>query len=135
MHRTLVSVCTAVVMSAALLGAQAQSTDNSGKASESGRTGTAANGATVTFTGCVSPGTTSDTFFLTNSKQKGVKGPATTMVLAPANKKVDIATFVTQGVEVTGTLEQAGSSTPDANGMSSPATLTVTKIKSNAGGC
>lgn len=129
MHRTLVSVCTAVVMSAALLGAQAKSTDNSGKSSDPGKSGASAAAATVTFIGCVTPGTTSDTFFLINSKQKGVKAPATTMKLVPASKKVGIGTFVTQGVEVTGTVDQP------ANAASGPATFTVTKIKSNAGGC
>ena len=128
MHRTLVGVCTAVVMSAALLGAQAKSTDN-GKSSDAARNGAAATTATVTFTGCVTPGSTVDSFLLINSKQKGVKAPATTMKLVPATKKVDIDAFVTQGVDVTGTLE------PAANGATSPATFTVTKIKSNAGGC
>lgn len=129
MHRTLVSVCTAVIMSAALLGAQAKSADNSGKSSDAGKNGASANAATVTFRGCVTPGTTSDSFYLINSKQKGVKAPATTIKLVPANKKVGIAAFVTQGVEVTGTVEQP------ANGASTPSTLTVTKIKSNEGGC
>jgi hypothetical protein len=114
-------------MSAALLGAQAKSTDNSGKSSDAAKTGASANAATVTFTGCVSPGTTSDSFYLTNSKEKGVKAPATTMKLVQGPKKVGIGTFVTQGVEVTGTVEQA------ENG--SPSTLTVTKIKSSDSGC
>ena|SRR5690348_817003 len=127
MHRTLVSVCTAVVMSAALLGAQAKSTDNS-TSSDRGKNGTSANAATVTFIGCVTPGTTSDSFFLINSKQKGTKAPAATLNLVPATKKVSIGPFVTQGVEVTGTVEQG-------KGSGSPSTLTVTKIKSNDGGC
>lgn len=134
MHRTLGAVCTAVIMSATLLGAQAKSSDNAAKSSEAGKNG-ASNAATVTFTGCVTPGATSDSFLLLNSKQKGAKTPATTMKIVPATKKVDIATFVTQGVEVTGTVDQATSSAPDANGASTPSTLTVTKIKSNAGGC
>lgn len=129
MYRTLASVCTAVVMSAALLGAQAKSTDNAGKSSDNGKAAASASTATVTFTGCVTPGTTNDSFFLINSKQKGVKAPAATLKLVPANKKVGIATFVTQGVDVTGTIDQP------ANGSSAPATFTVTKIKSNAGGC
>jgi hypothetical protein len=116
-------------MSAALLGAQAKSTDNSGKSSDSGKAGASAKAATVTFTGCVTPGSTNDSFYLINSKQKGAKAPATTMKLVPATKKVGIGTFVTQGVEVTGTLEQA------ADGASSPSTLTVTKIKSTDSGC
>ena len=135
MNRTLVGVCTAMVMSAAILGAQSKSADVSGKSSDAGKSGAAAGAATVTFTGCVTPGATSDSFLLLNSKQKGVKAPATTVKLVPASKKVDVATFVTQGVEVTGTLDPAGASAADANGASSPATLTVAKIKSSASGC
>lgn len=129
MHRTFVSLCTAVLMSAALFAAQAPSTDNSGKSTDAGKAATSASTATVTFIGCVTPGSTSDSFLLINSKQKGVKAPATTMKLVPATKKVGIAPYVTQGVEVTGTVE------PSANGAGAPATFTVTKIKSNDGGC
>src|SRR5262252_5705442 len=121
MNRTLVGVCTAVILSAAVLGAQSKPTD-SDKATEPAKSGAEASASTVTFTGCLNPGSKSDPFFLTSAKEKGVKGDATTVKLVPASKKVGLDPFLTHDVEVTGTLDKAGT-TP---------TLTVTKIKSRS---
>jgi len=134
MNRTLASVCTAVVLSAALVGAQSQSSHNADKASDPGKNATAA-AASVTFTGCLTPRSKADEIFLTGAKQKGVKGQATTVKLVPATKKVDLDAFVTQGVEVTGTLDQAAASAATAGGSGSTPTLTVTKVKSRDDGC
>jgi hypothetical protein len=133
MSRTLLGVCTAIIMSAAMLGAQSQSPDNGAKSSN-GKTATAPTG-TVTYTGCLSPGSDADSFYLMSAKQKGVKAQATTVKVVPATKKVDLGTFVTQGVEVTGTLDQAGTSAAPAAGSESAPTLTVTKVKFSPTGC
>jgi hypothetical protein len=135
MNRTLASVCTAVVLSAALVGAQSQPSHNADKASDPGKNAPAASTSTVTFTGCLTPRSKADEIFLTGAKQKGVKGQATTVKLVPANKKVDLDAFVTQGVEVTGTLDQAAASATSAGGSGSTPTLTVTKVKSRDDGC
>jgi hypothetical protein len=125
MNRTLLGVCTAVIMSAAILGAQSKPADSENKAPDSAKSGAIASASTVTFTGCLNPGSKSDPFFLTSAKEKGVKGEATTVKLVPANKKVGLDTFLTHDVEVTGTLDKAGT-TP---------TLTVTKVKSRSDQC
>jgi len=125
MNRTLLGVCTAVIMSAAILGAQSKPADSENKAPDSAKSGAIASESTVTFTGCLNPGSKSDSFFLTSAKEKGVKGEATTVKLVPANKKVGLDTFLTHDVEVTGTLDKAGT-TP---------TLTVTKVKSRSDQC
>jgi hypothetical protein len=122
-------------MSAALVGAQSKSSDNGGKSSDAGKSGAAASGGVVTFTGCLSPGAKTDTFYLTSAKQKGVKGPATTVKLVPANKKVDIGAFVTHEVEVTGTLDQGATSAAPAGGSGEASTVTVTKVKSRTDAC
>jgi hypothetical protein len=118
-------VCAAVILSAAIVGAQAQSSDSTAKTSSDHGNGSAAASTTVTFTGCLNPGSKSDPFFLTSAKEKGVKGEATTVKVVPANKKVGLDTFLTHDVEVTGTLDKTGA-TP---------TLTVTKVKSRSDHC
>jgi hypothetical protein len=115
-------------MSAAILGAQTKSSDNSAKASDNGKSASAA--STVTFTGCLAPGTKADAFYLTNAKEKGVKGAPATVKVVPATKKVDVNSFIAHEVEVTGTLEQAGTS---ASSETAP-TLSATKVKFGAGG-
>ena len=136
MNRTLAGVCTAVLMSAAILGAQSKPSDSAGKTSDDdNKSGAAAGTSAVTFTGCVAPRGTADSFYLTGAKQKGVKGAATTVKLLPATKKVDLEAFVAHEVEVTGTLDQAGTSAAPAGGSTAAPTLTVTKVKSRAEGC
>jgi hypothetical protein len=112
-------------MSAAVLGAQSKAKDNGNRPSDDGKSGAAASAATVVFTGCLPPKANADTFYLTEAKQKGVKGQATTVKLVPADKKVDLDSHVTQEIEVTGTLDKAGA-TP---------TLTVTKVKTRDDRC
>ena len=134
MNRTLLGVCSAIIMSAAMLGAQSPSHDSSGKSSEAGKSAAPASAAAVTFTGCLSPRTKSDEVYLTSAKQKGVKGASANVKLVAATKKVNLDTFATQTVEVTGTLDQGTSSAP-AGGSGTAPVLTVTKIKSSADGC
>ena len=134
MNRTVAGVCTAVVMSAAILGAQAQSSESAGKTSDHGKSGASASGG-VTFTGCLAPGSNSDSFYLMSAKQKGVKSAAATMKLVPATKKVDLGTFVSHEVEVTGTVDQGGTAAAPGGGSEKAPTLTVTKVKSRTDQC
>jgi hypothetical protein len=122
-------------MSAAMLGAQSPSHDSGGKSTEAGKSAASASAAAVTLTGCLSPRTKSDAVYLTGAKQKGVKGAPETVKLVPATKKVDLDTFATQTVEVTGTLDQAQPSSAPAAGSEATPVLTVSKIKASADGC
>jgi hypothetical protein len=122
-------------MSAAMLGAQSPSHDSGSKSPEPGKSGASANAAAVMFTGCLSPRSKSDEVYLTSAKQKGVKDAPATVKLVPATKKVNLDTFATQTVEVTGTLDQSGPSSAPAGGPGATPVLTVTKIKASADGC
>ena len=135
MNRTVLGVCSAIIMSAAMLGAQSPSHDSGSKSPEPGKSGASANAAAVTFTGCLSPRSKSDAVYLTGAKQKGVKDAPATVKLVPATKKVNLDTFATQTVEVSGTLDQAGPSSAPAGGSGATPVLTVTKIKASADGC
>jgi hypothetical protein len=132
MNRTFAAVCGAVVVSAALLGAQGPSGDS--KSSTDKNSG---NTNTVTFTGCLSPGSNADSFFLTNAKQKGVKNADKTvkLVAAKTDKKVGLESFVTNEVEVTGTIDEAAGAADASAGSAQPRTLTVTKVKVRANYC
>ena len=120
--KTFVAVCGAVVLSAALVNAQ-QKPAGEGNNSENN---SGASAATVTFTGCLNPGSNADSYYLTNAKQKGVKNgdKALKIVAAP---KVKLEPFVTGEVEVTGTVDQPA--TAGSDGSSKVRTLTVTKAK------
>jgi hypothetical protein len=128
MNRTFTAVCGAMVLSAALVGAQAHPAGD-GKSATDSKSG--ANANSVTFTGCLSPGSNSETFYLTNAKQKGVKNADKTvrLVASKTEKKVGLDSFVTNEVEVTGTIDDASvtAATPGAAGQAR--TLTVTKVK------
>jgi hypothetical protein len=124
MNRTFVAVCGAVVLSAALIGAQ-------GKPSGEGHGAGTADGAaaaTVTFTGCLTPGSNADSYYLTNAKQKGVKNPDKSLKIVAA-PKVKLEPFVTGEVEVTGTVDQADTGASTGAGSSKVRTLTVTKAR------
>ena len=128
MNRTFAAVCGAVVLSAALVGAQGHASDD-GKSKNDRKNGADAN--TVTFTGCLSPGSNPETFYLTNAKQKGVKNAAKTvkLVAAKTDKKVGLDSFVTNEVEVTGTIDEANGAADAAGASAQARTLTVTKVK------
>ena len=125
MNRTFIAVCGAMVLSTALIGAQ-QKPAGEGNNSENAA---AASANTVTFTGCLNPGSNADSYYLTNAKQKGVKNgdKALKIVAAP---KVKLEPFVTGEVEVTGTVDQADApAATGSEGSSKVRTLTVTKAK------
>jgi hypothetical protein len=129
MNRTFVAVCGAVLVSTALVGAQAKPSGE-GNSSESNNSASA---ASVTFTGCLNPGSSADSFYLTSAKQKGVKNADKSLKVVPANPKVKLDQFVTGEVELTGTIDQAEA--PAADAAAKARTLTVTKVKLRQQAC
>ena len=132
MNRTFLAVCGAMVLSAALIGAQ-QKPAGEGNTSESN---SGASATTVTFTGCLNPGSNADSYYLTNAKQKGVKNADKSLKVVPANPKVKLDSFVLGEVELTGTVDQAEAPSADkTDGAAKARTLTVTKAKLRQQSC
>ena len=126
MNRTFAAVCGAVLVSTALIGAQGKPAGEG----NSGENNNSASAVTVTFTGCLNPGSNSDSFYLTSAKQKGVKSSDKSLKVLAANPKVKLAQFLTSEVEVTGTIDPADAPAADkADGTTKARTLTVTKAK------
>jgi hypothetical protein len=128
MNRTFLAVCGAALLSVALVGAQE-------KASGHGTDNAAANANAnaVTFTGCLNVGSKADSYYLTSAKQKGVKDSDKALKVVAAGPKVKLDPFVTQEVEITGTIDQADAA-PKTD-SSAARTLTVTKVKFRAQYC
>jgi hypothetical protein len=129
MNRTLVAVCSAVVLSVALVSAQAHPGDAK-SANDKNDNKNGANSNALTFTGCLNPGSNGETFYLTNVHQKGAKSVDKTLklVAAKTDKKVGLGTFVTNEVEVTGSFDEPNAA-PDAAESGQARTVTVTKVK------
>jgi hypothetical protein len=126
MNRTFLAVCGAVLVSTALVSAQAKPAGEG----NSGENNNNASTATVTFTGCLNPGSNSDSFYLTSAKQKGVKNADKSLKIVPANPKVKLDPFVLGEVELTGTVDQPEAPSADnTDGAAKARTLTVTKAK------
>ena len=133
MNRTFVSVCGAVVLSAALAGAQEKPAANSD--SNSGNSSNSPAAASVTFTGCLNAGSTQNTYFLTSAKHKGPKTTDKTVKIVPG-PKVGLERFLSQEVEVTGTIDPPQPpAEAKADGAQQSRTLTVSKIKPRADNC
>jgi hypothetical protein len=122
----------AVITSAAILSAQTK-TPPPAKAS-----GQAA-GKTVTYIGCLGPGSSENTYLLSNAEEKGVKGGAKHLnfKVVAASEKVNLEERVTQQVEVSGTFSDA---TPPAATSESGAgeklpTFSATSVKYKADYC
>lgn len=110
MHRTTIALAGALIVSAALLSAQSA-------------------GQTVTYRGCLLPGSSSDSFLLNKAVAKGDKSKTKVMLnVVPDNEKVNVGAQVTHEVEVTGTL------TPGSD-KEQPGTLKATKISWKADYC
>lgn len=125
MNRTCVAVCGAVMLSSALIGAQAKPAAEGHTTANTGST----SAATVTFTGCLNPGSNADSYFLTNAKQKGVKDSDKVLKIV-AGPKVKLDSFLAGEVEVTGSIDPADAAAAAASGGTAKArTLTVTKAK------
>ena len=124
MNRTFLAACGAAVLGVALVSAQDKpsSHDTSGAAAS-------ANANAVTFTGCLSPGSNGNSYYLTNAKQKGVKNSEKSVKVVAATPKVKLEPFVTNEVEVTGTVDQPTAAGGTDNGAAVVRTLTVTKVK------
>lgn len=127
MSRTFLALCGAALVSTALVGAQGKSSGDSNNSS-------AASANAVTFTGCLSPGSNSESYYLTNAKQKGVKNSDKALKIVAGTPKVKLEPLVTQEIEVTGTIDPPDS--PAGNDNSGKArTLTVTKVKVRTESC
>ena len=122
MNRTFLAACGAAVLSAALVSAQDKPSSH-----DSSSAAASANANAVTFTGCLNVGSKADSYYLTSAKQKGVKNSEKSLKVVAASPKVKLEPFVTNEVEVTGTVDQPTA----AGGTDSAAvrTLTVTKVK------
>jgi hypothetical protein len=121
----------AVIASASILAAQTKTTPATAPAQAAGKT--------VTYIGCLGPGSSENTFMLSNAEEKGVKGGAKHLnfKVVAASEKVNLEERVTQQVEVTGTFSD---STPPAASSESGAgeklpTLSATKISYKADYC
>ena len=125
MNRTFAAVCGAVLLSTALIGAQGKPAGDG----NSGENTNSASAATVTFTGCLNPGSNSDSFYLTSAKQKGVKNADKSLKIVPANPKVKLDQFLLGEVELTGTVDQTAAGADKADNAAKARTLTVTKAK------
>ena len=109
MHRTTIALASAIIMSAALLSAQAGKTETK-------------------YNGCLIPGSSETSFMLTNAVAKGDKTKTkVSLKVVPANAKVNVGAQVTHAVEITGTVA------PGSN--KEPGTLTATKISWKADYC
>ena len=130
MNRTFAAVCGAVVLSVALVGAQAHPAGDAKPANDKNDSKTGADANAVTFTGCLNPGSNGDTFYLTNVKQKGTKNADKTLklVAAKTDKKVGLGTFITNEVEVTGSFDDPNAA-PLVGASGQARTVTVTKVK------
>jgi hypothetical protein len=133
MHRTLVATIGAVIASAAFIAAQAKNPQPAqGSSAQTA-------GKTVTYVGCLGPGSSENTFLLSNAEEKGVKNGAKHLnfKVVAASEKVNLEERVTQQVEVTGTF---GDSTPPAAASESGSgeklpTLSATSVKYKADYC
>lgn len=131
MHRTVIAVIGAAVLSAAVVAAQ----DKSGPAASGSNSGAEKieKNATVTYVGCLEPGSAANSFTLVHPKVKGkdAKGVDAAMFkVVPSTEKVKLESHLLQEVEVTGTVESAAPATPDA-----PPTFTATNVKWRADYC
>lgn len=126
MNRIFVGTLGAVVMSAAVLAAQ----DKSGPAAGS----SPASGSTVTFTGCLEPGSSAGHYTLVNAKQKdGKSKDKVSLTVVPGKLKLD--GNVSQEVEITGTITTGSGGASKIEGGSELSTLTATKLKFRADSC
>ena len=126
-------------MFAAIIGAVAVSVSAAALTAQQGPSAPAAPGQAspekpVTYVGCVATGATTDSYLLTNAKDKASKAkdaPRLNFKLEPT-EKVKLERFVSRQVEVTGKISAA-----PATGAPGPAvpTFTVTNVKWQAELC
>jgi hypothetical protein len=89
---------------------------------------------TVTYRGCLNQGTGDKTYVLANAQEKGQKGKEkVTFKVVPATEKVSLERFLTNEVEVTGTLDKSAGTPSDKGGTLG--TFTATKVSWRADFC
>ena len=109
MHRTTIALASAIIMSAALLSAQGNTT-------------------ATTYRGCLIPGSSESSYMLTSAVAKGDKTRTkVSLKVVPENAKINVGTHVTHEVEITGSVT--------AGSPGQPGTLTATKISWKADYC
>ena len=134
-HRTL-----AMILGAALIGAASVSAQQN---PSSDRTEPAASAAAqadkpVTYIGCLSPGTAADNFVLLKAEQKGQKTKAEdrlSLRVVAATPKVKLEPYVTQEVEVTGTLTGSPTTASESEEGAALRVFTATNVKWRASSC
>ena len=123
MNRTFLAACETTILSATLMSAQDKPSSH-----DSSSAAASANANAVTFTGCLNVGSKADSYYLTSAKQKGVKNSEKSLKVVAASPKVKLEPFVTNEVEVTGTVDQPTAAGGTDN-SAAVRTLTVTKVK------
>jgi hypothetical protein len=131
LHRTFVAVIGAAIASATIVAAQ----QTAGPATAEKKDAAI---ATVTFNGCLQPGSTADTFLLTAVKAKGDKSKGASKValkVVPATEKVKLGDRVLQAVEIKGTVADAPSTGGSAETGEALKVLTATSVTWKADYC
>ena len=127
--RTFVAFIGAVITSATFVAAQQSAGPATAEKKEA---------ATVTFNGCLQPGSTADTFLLTAAKEKGDKSKGASKValkVVPASEKVKLGDRVLQAVEIKGTVADAASTGGTPETGEALKTLTATSVTWKADYC
>lgn len=128
-HRTFVAIVGAAITSAAIISAQ----QSAGPAAAEKK-----DAATVTYSGCLQPGSSAGTFTLTNAKEKSDKSKGASKValkVVPASEKVKLGDRVLQAVQVTGTVADAPAAGGSAETGAALKTLTAVSVKWQADYC
>jgi hypothetical protein len=130
-NRTLAIMFGAAVISAASVSAQQKPT-------EPARPAAVQTDKPVTYIGCLSPGTAEDNFVLLKAEQKGQRTKAEdrlSLKIVPATPKVKLEPYVTQEVEITGTLGTPPAASDSSEQGETLQLLTATNVKWRANSC
>ena len=128
-HRTFVAIIGAVITSATFVAAQQSAGPATAEKKEA---------VSVTWNGCLQPGSTADTFLLTAAKEKGDKSKGASKValkVIPATEKVKLGDRILQAVEIKGTLAEAPATGGSAETGESLKVLTATSVSWKADYC
>ena len=129
LSRNLIAIIGAVISSATFVAAQQTAGPATAEKKDS---------ATVTFNGCLQPGSTAETFLLTAAKEKGDKSKGaskTALKVVPASAKVKLGDRMLQAVEIKGTVADAPATGGSAETGESLKILTATSVTWKADYC
>ncbi|HEX5215685.1 MAG TPA: hypothetical protein VFV98_09495 [Vicinamibacterales bacterium] len=129
LHRTFVAIIGAAIASVTIVAAQ----QTAGPATAEKK-----DAPTVTFNGCLQPGSTADTFLLTAAKEKGDKSKGaskTALKVVPGSAKVKLGDRVLQAVEIKGTVADAPATGGSAETGEALKVLTATSVTWKADYC